>query len=459
MKKLIISVITALVVIVIAYSAGIGYYAEKFQANTNFGNVDISNLTLSEAQAKIEQDIHDKTFTITENGQELGTIQLGELNPELQTEEVLEQTYNSQNPNEWITGYFQTEEHTNALMDNMKLDMNLLNRKLSEIGLSNETRTPATNASIEYSEAQGYYVTEAKSGDQLDLDEVQDLIINGIQNGESTIEVNSAYLEPEVTDSDEEISQVMEEIEKAKATEINLEFAGNSVTIPQEKIEEWIYFDSSNNIVYDEELIYEYLGTLNEKYSTYANPRQFQSTAEGVVTVEPGTLGWSIDRESETQNILADLQAGESVTREPSIVGTGYNTTDGNDIGDSYIEVSVDLQTMWVYVDGELVIETPIVTGQIGTDTVPGAYAIWDKEENATLRGYNPRTEKDYQQPVSYWMPFDDTGQGIHDANWQSNFGGNTYQVSGSLGCINTPPGVMANVFDAAYEGMPVIIH
>lgn len=450
---------TALVVIVIAYSAGIGYYAEKFQANTNFGNVDISNLTLSEAQAKIEQDINDKTFTITENGQELGTIQLGELNPELQTAEVLEQTYNSQNPNEWITGYFQSEEHANALMDNMELDTEQLNRKLAEMGLSNETRTPATDAAIEYTEAQGYHVTEATQGNQLDIVEVQDLIINGIQNGAESIEVNSAYLEPEVTDTDEAINQVMEDIEQAKSTEINLEFAGNSVTVPQEEIEKWIYFDSSNQIVYDEEAIYEYLGTLNEQYATYANPRQFQSTAEGVVTVEPGTLGWSIDRESETQNILADLQAGGSVTREPSIVGTGYNVTDGNDIGDSYIEVSVDLQTMWVYLDGELAYETPIVTGQIGTDTVPGAYSIWDKEENATLRGYNPRTEKEYQQPVTYWMPFDDTGQGIHDASWQSSFGGNTYQVSGSLGCINTPPGAMAEVFNLAYEGMPVIVH
>lgn len=459
MKKLIISIVTAFVVIVIAYSAGIGYYAEKFQANTKFGNIDISNLTLTEAQAKIEQDIHDKVFTITENGQELGTIQLGELEPVLQTEEVLEQTYNSQNPNEWITGYFQSDEHTNALMDNMELDRALLNQKLAEIGLSNDSRQPAIDATIDYTESQGYYITDSEAGDQLDLQEVQDLIINGIQNGESTIEVNSAYLEPEVTNEDEKLQAVMDEIEQAKSTEIHLEFAGNSVTIPQEKIEEWIYFDSSNNIVYDEELIYEYLGTLNEQYSTYANPREFQSTAEGVVTVQPGTLGWSIDRESETQNILADLQAGGTVTREPSIVGTGYSATESDDIGDSYIEVSVDLQTMWVYVDGEVVIETPIVTGQIGTDTVPGAYSIWNKEEDSTLTGYNPRTEKDYEQPVDFWIPFDDTGQGIHDANWQSSFGGNTYQVSGSLGCINTPPGVMADVFNAAFVGMPVIIH
>lgn len=459
MKKLIISVVAVLAIIMVAYSAGIGYYAEKFQANTTFGSVDISNLTLTEAEAKIEEDINSKTFQITENGQEIGSIQLGDLNPELQTGEVLTQTYNSQNPNEWLTGYFQSEEYDNALMDNMDLDPQLLNQHLADMGLSNEDRTPAQDASIDYTEAEGYFVTEAEEGNQLDVEKVQDLIVTGIQNGEETIEVNSAYLQPEVAGNDEKIDSIMEQIESAKNTTINLEIAGNVVTIPQEKIEEWIYFDSNNDIVFDQELIYEYLGTLNDEYATYDKPRQFQSTSEGEVTVEPGTLGWSIDRESETQSILADLQAGGDITRQPSIVGTGYNAVDGNDIGNSYVEISVDLQTMWVYVDGEIAVETPIVTGQIGTDTVPGAYSIWDKEENAELKGYNPRTEREYTQPVNYWMPFDDTGQGIHDANWQSNFGGNTYQVSGSLGCINTPPEVMSQVFAAAYEGMPVVIH
>ena len=458
MKKLIISVVSALVIIIVAYSAGIGYYAEKFQANTTFGSVDISNLTLPEAEEKIQEDIYSKTFQITENGQEVGSIQLGELEPELQTGEVLTETYNSQNPNEWITGYFQSENHDSGLMETMNLDEQKLNKQLADLGLSNEDRTAAQDAAIEYTEAEGYYVTEAEEGNQLDIDKVQELIMNGIQNGEESIEINSAYLEPEVSSHDEKIDSVMEQIETAKNTEINLEIAGNNVTIPQETIEEWIYFDSNNEIVYDQELIYEYLGTLNDEYATYDKPRQFQSTSEGEVTVEPGTLGWSIDRESETQNILADLQAGENVSRQPTIVGTGYNTG-GNDIGDSYVEVSVDHQTMWVYVDGQIVVETPIVTGQIGTDTVPGAYSIWDKEEDSELKGYNPRTERDYVQPVNYWLPFDDTGQGIHDAGWQSSFGGNTYQVSGSLGCINTPPDVMADVFANAYEGMPVLIH
>src|SRR5699024_12085239 len=131
---------------------------------------------------------------------------------------------------------------------------------------------------------------ETEKRKQIDNDKVQELIKNGVQNGEESIEINSAYLEPEVSSHDEKIDSVMEKIETAKNIEINLEIAGNNVTIPQKTIEEWIYFDSNNEIVYDQELIYEYLGTLNDEYATYDKPRQFQSTSEGEVTVEPGTL-------------------------------------------------------------------------------------------------------------------------------------------------------------------------
>src|SRR5699024_703650 len=170
----------------------------------------ISNLTLPEAEEKIQEDIYSKTFQITENGQEVGSIQLGELEPELQTGEVLTKTYNSQNPNEWITGYFQSENHDGGLMETMNLDEQKLNKQLADLGLSNEDRTAAQDATIEYTEAQGYYVTEAEEGNQLDIDKVQELIMNGVQNGEESIEINSAYLEPEVSSHDEKIDSVME---------------------------------------------------------------------------------------------------------------------------------------------------------------------------------------------------------------------------------------------------------
>lgn len=460
-KTFIISLIT-LIILGVAYSAGIGYYAEKFQANTTFGSVDISNLTLQEAQAKIEEELNNETITIKENGQTLGTFTVSELNGQLNTEEVLTSTYNSQNPTEWLGGYFSSVEYDHALMDNLEINDEDLTAVLAEIGLTNSDREAATNAYIDYQDGRGYFVQDASNGTQLDLDEVKELIVTGLQDGTEEVEINQTYLEPEVTAESEEIQSLMNRIEELTSTKITLDIAGNQVTIPQEKIEEWLYFDSENNPVFDQNLIYEYLGTLNDQYATYNSYRSFNSTLQGEVTVDPGTLGWSIYRDEEAAQIAADLLAGEDITRQPIIQGTGYNSN-GDDIGGTYVEVDLTNQMMYYYRDGVKMLETAIVSGMgnnhaVPTPTIAGAYSIWNKERDATLVGINQQRGNDYEQPVSYWLPFDDTGQGIHDANWQANFGGDIYQYAGSQGCINTPPGMMAQLFELVEVGTPVII-
>lgn len=459
MKKA-IAIISALVLVMgLAYSAGIGYYAEKFQANSSFGTIDISNLTLEEAKERIAADLANQQITLTENGQTIGTFTFAELEGQVDIDQVLEQVYQSQNPSAWIAGYFASSEYDNLLMNNVQISNENLNKALQSIGLDNSQRTAAQDASIQYSDAQGYYVEPEKAGNQVDLEAVKQMIVAGLQSGQETIEINQAYLQPTVTSQDEKITTYMDRINQYVSTSITLDIAGNKVTIPKEEILKWIYFDGSNQIVVDKESVKEYLATLNEQYATYNKSRQFASTLQGTVTVAAGTLGWSIDRDAEADQIIADLQAGQEVTRQPNIAGSGYTTDGSSDIGSTYVEVDITNQMMYYYRNGEQVLATPVVTGRTGTaDTVPGAYAVWNKEENATLKGYNVHTQKDYAQPVSYWMPFDDTGQGIHDASWQPSFGGTAYLTAGSLGCINTPPDVMAQLFSLVEVGTPVII-
>lgn len=457
MKKGIIAVLAVVLVLVVGYGAGIGYFAERFQPNTTFAGVDISNKNLEEATTDIKSTIGEKSITITENGNEVGTINIADLNPEINVDDILANAYNSQNPNLWATSFFNSETFDVNLNDYTQIQVTALNDALQEIGLSNADRTPSTDASIEYTEVDGYYIEESVQGNQLDNDKVNEIILNSIAIGEETAEINQAYIEPAVTSDNEEIQTIMTQIEDATNMTLTLTIKGNQEVINQEQIMQWMGFDEQNQMTFDYDAIYEYLGTLNDKYATYNKPREFQSTMQGTVTVDAGTLGWSIDRESETEQIIADLQAGVDVSREPVIVGSGYNT-EGNDIGDTYVEIDIDNQVMLYYQNGELAFQSDIVTGQVGTDTVPGAYSIWDKQSPSELTGYNPRTESDYVQPVQYWLPFDDTGQGIHDANWQSNFGGDTYQVSGSLGCINTPPEKMAELYNMIEVGTPVIV-
>lgn len=457
MKK-IIGVIVALLVLSVAGGLlGQQYYAERYYFNTEFASVDISHLTQAEATQKVTESFSQQTINFEEEGRQWQASNANELGLTIQAEEALAALMTEQHKQNWLLGTLNNNTEIDfAPQDLINIDDAQLQAVLDANAQTNGQRSLPTDAKISYSETDGYLIEEAQSGTELDTDNLKNQIIAAIVNQEP-VKVSQAYLQPTITADDPTLVSELEQIQALTSMQLTLTIAGNEEVITSEMIYSWLILDEAGNYSFDETAIYDYLGTLNDTYATYDDYRYFDSTLQGQIQLDQGTLGWSIDREVETAAILTDLAAGESVTREPAIVGIGYNGT-LDDIGNSYIEIDMTYQMMYVYIDGVAVITTPIVTGQIGTNTVPGAYAIWNMETPSELKGYNPRTEKEYVQPVDYWMAFDYTGQGIHDANWQPTFGGDAYLTNGSLGCINTPPEIMAQVFEVAYNGMPVLV-
>ncbi|MBR3339758.1 MAG: L,D-transpeptidase [Lachnospiraceae bacterium] len=56
------------------------------------------------------------------------------------------------------------------------------------------------------------------------------------------------------------------------------------------------------------------------------------------------------------------------------------------------------------------------------------------------------------------WAPFNG-GQGLHDAPWRSDFGGDIYLSNGSHGCVNIPPENMEAIYNAIDIGTAVVIY
>ena len=133
----------------------------------------------------------------------------------------------------------------------------------------------------------------------------------------------------------------------------------------------------------------------------------------------------------------------------PEVTPTGRP---GEDIGASYVEIDMGNQHLYLYMNGELILESDFVSGNIsrGYGTPAGVFGLTYKERNATLTGEN------YASHVDYWMPFNG-GIGLHDASWRSKFGGTLYQTGGSHGCINLPPQKAPALYDLVYKGIPVL--
>ena len=122
--------------------------------------------------------------------------------------------------------------------------------------------------------------------------------------------------------------------------------------------------------------------------------------------------------------------------------------------GNTYAEVSVAEQHMWLYQNGVVTLETDVVTGNpnLGNDTPKGAFRIRYHQAPATLRGPG------YVTQVAYWMVFADD-VGYHDATWQPYFGGSLYLSNGSHGCVNMPLGKAGELYELVYDGMPVFVY
>ena len=170
--------------------------------------------------------------------------------------------------------------------------------------------------------------------------------------------------------------------------------------------------------------------------------------------MEGGRYGWLIDRAAETEELKEWIYNGSRRTRVPVYAQTAVSR-ENSDLGESYVEVDLTNQHVWMYMEGNEIVSTEMVSGTY-TDpsrrTPPGTYTIYYKTSPAVLKG------ADYENNVSYWMPFNG-GIGLHDANWRGSFGGSIYQYSGSHGCINLPTGAAAEIYENIYSGMPVICY
>lgn len=458
MKKGLIITGTSLVVLILGYLVGIGYYSERFVANTTFGTVDISNLTLVTAQEKLETDINDRELVLTENDEEIARIKMSDLNSQFNTLSNLESVYQSQDPSLWVTSYFEPEEFQNVLQDKVEIDPTNLETVLSEKGLVNEERDPAIDAQIQYSDSEGYFIEDGEKGTQVDFDKLGETIVEQLENNQTTVELETVYQDPQISGESEVVQTVMDQIDQIADVTLTLDIAGEAITIPRDTIESWLYFDDSNKLVVDPTLVSAFVQELNTEYSTYDKARQFESTLQGVVSVPAGILGWAIDTEVETQNIIDNLYAGKDVTREPAVYSSGGIANASNDIGSTYVEIDLTYQMMYLYVDGELITSTSIVSGQPGAETVPGANAVNEMLTNTKLRGFNQFAKVEYATPVDYWIRFDDQAQGIHDASWQGSYGDDVWTYAGSLGCINTPYEVVQTIYNNVTYGTPVVV-
>lgn len=447
-KKTIVGVLVAIVIILLGFyifkSLG---YQDKFLPNTVVDGLAIENKTVSEANDELKAHYRDKEFKVTEAGKELVTFKGEDIGITDDFTKDLTQLKDGQNAWSWPIRFLK-KSGSKSEMKNVSYDAATFDKYFATLPLTDTTRIKPENAKVEKTDA-GFKITKEVLGNTFDLDQVKKTLKDGINSGKVTIELDQSYQKPTVYSDDSALKERLNKLESLSKQTISYNISGKTETVPAATLISWLSESPEGEITVDQAGVKTYVQGLSDKYSTYEKTRTFKSTRRGEVQVPPGTYGWTLQVDKEAPALAADILTGTDLKdRKPEVAGSGY----GVDIGNTYIEVDLASQHMWYYRDGAVALETDVVTGKPATPTPPGVFTVWNKERNATLKGEN------YATPVDHWMPIDWTGVGIHDSPWQPAYGGTLYQTVGSHGCVNTPPGIMTQLYDMADLGTPVLV-
>lgn len=423
--------------------------------NTMINGLDCSGLSLAEVNHAITLEWNNQEVVVYPDDHP--SEKLTDINFEYMIDDSIYNAMVHSGLNPLLTWIAKEYHPYHANMQITKVNDGFMNKFNALEFINAEASKITANAYIDMSSSNLGIVPEVY-GNNIDQEKILNEILRKIESGSFEININESdfYVIPTVLSKDSNLLAEQAMYQNYLAFQITYDFGYNHEVLAPEELTKMISYENGKVVLHDD-MIQEYVKRLAEKYNTAGMSRSF--IANGVkVSVYGGDYGYLIDQAAEIQWLTNALQKGVSATHVPTYIPTERSKS--NDLyGNSYVEIDLTKQHLWIYQNGKLVLATPVVTGNVakGTPTPAGSYQIFYMQRNRILRGDDWDGTK-YETPVAYWMAFN-RGVGLHDAPWRRNFGGTIYRTNGSHGCINMPSYMAKAAYSLVYIGFPVIVH
>lgn len=440
------------------------YFMSHFFVNTKINGKNFSGKTASDVEKYLQTNIKDYKLTILENKGRQDVISGSEIGLEYRAGTEAEKLLKDQNGFAWPKAFFM--ENSRKVSVNVSYNEESLNQRISQLSCLQTEQTPAENAKPEFDGNQ-YVIKPEVYGNAVDKERLTEQVKVHITEFQPQLDMveTKCYAKPKYVEDSKEVQEACDAMNKYVNASITYPM-NEPVVVDKALISQWLQVDGEMKVSLNTEAMKQWFTAFGDKYDTQGTTRTFTTPAGKSATVTGGTYGWSIDEDTELVNLQNSILNGEVVTREPAYYAGGTAAAhSGQDWGNTYAEVDMSAQHMWYIQNGQVVLETDVVTGEpIPSKITPeGVYSLMWKQPNSVLVGdINPDTgEPAYRTKVKYWMQVTSSGVGFHDAIWQTAFGGTLYQIpgTGSHGCINMPLDQAGALFNMIEPGTPVIFH
>ena len=454
-KKLLIILAIVFAVIVVIYIGMSVFFMSHFYFRTTLNGNSVSGYSANKIHDNWKEDINNYSLKIVESDGTESELLGADIDLTLQWDDTIANMISKQNGFEWPIKLFKPDNLTSEAI--VTFDEDKLDTVIDGFSFMDESKQkmPVDATVSEYDEENGFTLVESVPGTAINepiLKKAVETALYGLADTYQITEGNG-YLAPKVTNDNEKLLSAIETMNKYIDSVIEYEVGSETETLDVSTFADWISINDKQKIEIDEEKVAEFIDEMEAKYNTFGKTKSLATSYGTTINVGNCHYGWQIDPELEAEAIVNDIKGGEKVTRDFNYKYTAASHS-GNDYGNSYVEINLTAQHLFLYKEGNLVIESDFVSGNVsnGNATPTGVFGVTYTEKDATLRGDN------YATPVSFWMPFNGN-VGMHDATWRSSFGGSTYKRSGSHGCINLPYSAAQTIFNTVSAGYPVFVY
>lgn len=456
---LLVTLVVILVAAGILYGTGV-LAAPVFPIGTKVSGVSVSEQSAKEAGETLQQAAEDYKLTVrfaqntrTFSAEELGlTVDEDALK---RLVKVMQQGQNAASAAEDAQTVFTCET-------DLKEEMQNLPERTAHADKATQ------DAVLTYDKKAGKYVIqEEQVGGTIDTQALAEAVQTAAEQLQPELDAVGAGLyggETVRRSDDEKLNQALEQANQMLKTDVTYTFEVERKNVYGEEqlnksaIQKWLTVsEDGKRVQIDEDKVEDYVNEVARIYSVKEpTTAQFVTASGDHVEVEAPITDESVDTQALKKDILNAIQEGATGQRKASYRKTRTGEQGTTDLGGTYVEVDLDKQHLYLYVNGKKKAEGDICSGSVadGCATPAGLYTIKTKDYDRYLVGVG------YRDWVHYFMPFNG-GIGLHDSTWREadEYGGDVYLESGSHGCINMPLELVKTVDEYIDVGDYVILY
>lgn len=454
-----------LIVLAAVYFAGVMVFSGRYLPNTYVAGTNYAFATPAEMRDSLDSVLDNYKLRVKGQGLDF-TVTSDEADLASDTELVANEILQQFNPWKWPVELFQTRDMTNTFSQAISAN-SLSDLIAAEVDAFNAEARMPVNATTAFDEGNGAFV-EIKEvpGTAIDAEVLTEKMIESMLNFQDDLRLDKEVLiQPEIKSDDPRVLAARDQANVYASADFDLNMNGNLVAhVGPALVASWISVSPELEVAFNDAALWDWAGQTTASCNTVGTSRSYTRPDGKQVSVSGGDYGWKVNGNDLSNQIIESVKSGRKEALEIPVSqgAAAFGGAGTQDWGGRYIDIDLSEQYARFYDGGGVIWESAIVSGNPnkGHSTPTGVYDLNLKASPQTLYGpRQPDGTYEYESKVTYWMPFKANSVGLHDATWQSSFGGSRYLSAGSHGCVNLPLSAAKSLYGIIKVGDVVVVH